>query len=114
MKRLFIKGCALLLSGCVLLSLAACGDGNMEKINDANNNYKAAKTYEAGSNDAITFEVLGGEEVMPLGVFYGPYGLGNSSSASENGIVTPDYLTDEIFKLLKDSGVNFIGHSQDQ
>ena len=102
------------MSGCVLLSLVACGDGNMEKINEANNNYKAAKTYEAGSSDAITFEVLGGEEVMPLGVFYGPYGAVNSSSASENGIVIPDYLTDDIFKLLKDSGVNFIGQSQDQ
>lgn len=113
-KGILKKSCALLLSGCVLLSLAACGDGKMEKINDANNNYKAAKTYEAGNTDALTFEVLGGEEVMPIGVFYGPYGLNNSSSASENGIVTPDYLTDEIFKLLKDSGVNFIGQAQDQ
>lgn len=113
-KRLFIKSCALLLSGCILLSLVACGGDKMEKINDAGNNYKSAKTYTAGSNDAITFGVLGGDEVMPIGVFYGPYGLSNDSSASENGIVTPDYLTDEIFTLLKDSGVNFIAQSQDQ
>ena len=115
-RKLFTKISALLLSGSILLNFASCGKGKdeMEKINAANNNYKAAPVYQAEENDAISFKVIGGEEVMPIGVFYGPYGLSNASSVSENGVVTPDYLTDEIFTLLKDSGVNYISHSQDQ
>lgn len=115
MKRnILIKGVAFLLSASVLLSLTSCGGSDeMEEINAKNNNYKTATVYTAESNNSISFDVLGGDEVMPIGVFYGPYGL-DTSSASENGVVTPNYLTDEIFTLLKDSGVNFIAQAQDE
>ncbi len=119
-KKILIRGVSFLLSASVLFGLSACGNsnnggsgnGDMERINAENNNYEAATVYQTEGNNAISFDILGGEEVMPIGVFYGPYGT--SSSVSENGVVTPDYLTDEIFTLLKDSGVNYIGHSQDQ
>ncbi len=54
---------------------------------------------------AITYDYLGGDDVMPIVGFNGPY-------VGEN-----DLLTDEVMKLIKDSGVNMISstnHSMGQ
>lgn len=46
---------------------------------------------------ALTYDYLGGSDVMPIGGFYGPYSDAN--------------LTDDIFKAIADSGINLITYS---
>ena len=47
--------------------------------------------------DSLTYDYLGGNSVMPIGGFYGPY-------SDEN-------LTDEIYRLIAESGINLITYS---
>ena len=58
---------------------------------------------------ALTFDYLGGEDVMPIGGFYGPYVSGGSIDGNERG----DLLTSETFQLIKDAGVNMIVYGKD-
>lgn len=44
---------------------------------------------------AVSYDYLGGDEVMPIFGFYGPY-----ETESIN------FITDEVFQLIKDSGIN--------
>ena len=55
------------------------------------------KKYHISS---LTYDYLGGDNVMPIAAYYGPYSLGDN-----------DYLTDDVFELLQKSGVNMITHS---
>lgn len=55
----------------------------------------------------ITFDFLGGEDVMPLSGYYGPYVL----DYSVNGDKYPDYLTDDIMQKIADSGINLLHYS---
>ena len=43
---------------------------------------------------ALTYDVLGGDEVMPIAGFYGPYNDAN--------------ITDKVYKWIKDAGINLI------
>ena len=47
--------------------------------------------------DSLSYEYLGGKNVMPIGGFYGPY-----------SDVT---ITDNVFQLIKDSGINLITYT---
>lgn len=47
--------------------------------------------------DSLAYDYLGGNSVMPIGGFYGPY-----SDAT---------LTDEIYQLIKESGINLITYN---
>lgn len=58
------------------------------------NSAEVMKQYHA---PAITYDYLGGDGVMPIGGFYGPY--------------SEETVTDEIYKLMADSGVNLITSS---
>lgn len=50
---------------------------------------------------AKTYDYLGGNDVMPIVGYYGPY---NNEGK--------DFLTDAYFKLVKDSGINLVNYSQ--
>lgn len=106
------KVLSLILCVVVMMTVfSACGknDSAMELIQG--NNYTPADVREAEPVYSVTYDLLG-DNVMPLGVWWGPYG---SVAGDEiNGVTKPDYLTDEMFRLLKDSGVNFISCSPDQ
>lgn len=56
----------------------------------------------------MTFSTAGGKDVMPIGGFYGPY---DNNYVSPSGWVTPDYVTDSYFQLIKESGVNVINYT---
>ena len=49
--------------------------------------------------DALSFDYIGGDEVMPIVGYYGPY-------SKEN-----DYINDDIFSKLKANGINMINYS---
>ena len=50
---------------------------------------------------AISYDYIGGDEVMPIVGYYGPYRRGT----------VYDYYSDEIYQLVKGSGINLINYS---
>lgn len=56
---------------------------------------------------AVSFDFIGGKDVMPIGGYIGPY----PQTTSLNGNTYPNYNTDEIFRLLSEAGVNLITYS---
>ena len=76
----------------------------------------ASKTSETQSSSlvmekeesrALSLSFLGGQDVMPIGGYVGPY----QHAYSSDGNVFPDYITDEYFEKIADSGVNLIVYS---
>ncbi len=58
---------------------------------------------------AETYDFLGGDEVMPITGFHGPY---SARTENENGeAIFYNYLTDDIFQLIADSGINIISQA---
>lgn len=57
----------------------------------------------------LAFDFLGGDDVMPIGGFYGPYASGGST----NGFQFPDFVQEKYYKLLSDAGVNMVVYSRD-
>lgn len=62
---------------------------------------------EAEESYAFGFDIAGGDDVMPITAYYGPY----ASNYSINGQSLPDYLTDEYWQAMADCGVNLMSHS---
>lgn len=58
---------------------------------------KKKKTERA---DKLSFDIIGGESVMPRGAWWGPYRV------LRDGY--PDYLSDEYFGYMKDAELNFV------
>lgn len=56
---------------------------------------------------AISFDIIGGKDVMPLLGFYGP----NVEEWSEDGLTYPSTVNDEIYKMIADCGINIISYS---
>ncbi len=88
------KKISLMLGLAILFIFSAC-QSNPATI-------KEAPTYEAEPVYKYTFDALG-EDVMPIGGYYAPfkgYGL--------NGEYIDSTITEEVYKGIEDSGVNFI------
>ena len=85
------------LAGMMLLSLGACGK-------------KEAVTIEAMEKEevySVSFDFIGGKDVMPISAFYGPYAI----TYRLDGVAFPYYITDEVFEKLSDCGLNMFHHS---
>lgn len=65
------------------------------------------KKMEPEEAPAYSFEFIGGRDVMPIGGYYGPYVTNYSADAQ----TPPDYITDEIWKMIADCGVNLMTYS---
>lgn len=77
-----------------VLSVTSCGKkGDKPVTIEKMEPEKAAK---------VTFDFLGGADVMPLSGYYGPYVL----DYSKNGDTYPDYISDDIMKKISDCGIN--------
>lgn len=85
----------------LLLSLCACDrkEQRTERVE--------IEPMEIEEVHSLSFDFLGGKDVMPIGGFYGPY----SSTYSYNGVNLPDYISDEIFSLIADCGLNMINQT---
>ena len=99
-KRL-VRSISALLCGVMLLSVCSCGQD--EKTTEA----IKIEPMEAESAYAYSFDFIGGTDVMPITGFYGPM----PSDTSINGVAIPDYVTDEIFSMIADCGINFLAHT---
>ena len=62
---------------------------------------------EIEKSTAISFDIIGGKDVMPVGAYYIPY----SSTYSYNANDLPNYISDEFYKKIADSGINLLMHS---
>ena len=68
-------------------------------------NRKAAiEPMEVNDVPALTFDFLGGEDVMPIGSYYGPM----PSNYSFDGATQPDMFNDEFFADIAACGINLI------
>ena len=56
---------------------------------------------------SLSFDFIGGKDVMPLGGYYGPM----PSNYSYNGNSLTDYITDDFYQMIADAGLNLIHHS---
>lgn len=96
MKHKFIKrGTSLLLLTGMLLSLVACGQE------------KAIAPMETEEVQAVNFDFIGGSDVMPISGYYGPYMV----DYSVDGETFPDYITDEMFKMITECGINMTNYT---
>lgn len=62
---------------------------------------------EKEESKALAFSFLGGQDVMPITGYYGPY----SAYESSDGNIFPNYVSDEIMKKFADAGINLIVYS---
>ena len=85
-----------LLIGTIVAALCGC---NSEKVTFA--------PMEAEKVNTFTFASTGGADVMQIAVYYGPM----DSTYSYSGEKQPNFITDEWFEIIADSGVNLISHS---
>lgn len=90
------RGISLLLLTGMLLSLVACGKE------------KAIAPMEIEEVQAVSFNFIGGTDVMPISGYYGPYMV----ESSVDGESFPNYITDEIFEMITDCGVNMTHYTR--
>jgi len=96
MKHKFVKrGTSLLLLTGMLLSLVACGQE------------KAIAPMGTEEVQAVSFDFIGGSDVMPISGYYGPYMV----DYSVDGETFPNYITDEMFKMITESGINMTNYT---
>lgn len=62
---------------------------------------------EKEESRAVSFSFLGGQDVMPIGGYYGPM----VPYESRDGNMLPTYVSDEIMKMFADAGINLIVYS---
>lgn len=97
----------LLIMLCAMLAVIAtgCGSSDGMEIIGEKTKYTKSTVRTAETYYSLTFENLGGKDVMPIGTWWGPYDL---SKDTINGVVVPDYITDEYYELLSASGINYV------
>lgn len=95
MKTRWIKsGIALLLA--TSMCLAGCAAPKEASV--------TLEPMEKEESNAVSFNFIGGKDVMPIGIFDGPH----TSSWNQDGNMGPDYITDEYYQLLKQAGINLV------
>lgn len=94
LKRIASMSIAMIMT----VSLLGCADKEAAVV---------VEDMEAEDAVSYSFDIIGGEDVMPIMGFYGPVPTENSW----DGNTTPDYYTDEFFTLIKETGINIIGPS---
>ena len=113
---------ALLLAGVTTFACASCG--NTDKPGNPSGGglkntvvlYKDGMSYteseKTAENEvyALSYEIMGGSDVMPVGGFYAPY----ASGGSIEGNPSPDFLTDYYYKVLSEAGINMFAYSVDR
>lgn len=66
------------------------------------------KPMDKEESPAISFNIIGGKDVMPIGGFYGAHLYNYCWDGNE----LPDNLNDEMFEMYKDLGLNMLTYTQ--
>ncbi len=88
-------------------TFAGCSSVKVEPLK--NDNYYITEKGEPAKYATLSFDYLGGADVMPIGGFYGPY----NSGGSIDGYQFPQLVDDKYFSLIADAGLNMIVYSAD-
>ena len=67
----------------------------------------SSRVMEKEKSRALSVSYIGGKDVMPIAGYIGPY----QHAYSSDGIVFPDYISDEYYQMIADAGINIIGSS---
>ena len=59
---------------------------------------------KAENAPALSFDIMGGDDVMPVAGYYGPY----LSSYSHNGETQPAMINDKYYAMFQEAGINLI------
>ncbi len=59
---------------------------------------------KAENAPSLSFDIMGGEDVMPIAGYYGPY----LSSYSHNGEMQPAMINDKYYAMFREAGLNLI------
>ena len=60
------------------------------------------KVYPDRVVNTYSFDVIGGQDVMPIGLYYGPY----TPNGSENGNTMSNFTDEYYLKMLSEAGIN--------
>lgn len=63
---------------------------------------------EKEESSAVSFNIIGGKDVMPIGGYYGAH----FNNYCWDGNELPDIVTDEMFEMYKDMGLNMLTYSE--
>ena len=88
-------------------TFAGCSSVKVEPLK--NDNYYITEKGEPAKYATLSFDYLGGADVMPIGGFYGPY----NSGGSIDGYQFPQLVDDKYFSLIAEAGLNMIVYSAD-
>jgi len=88
-----------------VLFITACG-----RTGTISHNYTKTQEREPQPVYSVSYDIIGGSDVMPLGVWWGPFRTNNNTV---NGNSLPEYVSEKYFELLKDSGINIISVTPD-
>lgn len=92
---------------CICFSLTVFMAGTLLLGCEKNEAVYEIEPMEIEESVAFGFDIAGGDDVMPIAAYYGPY----ASNFSIDGQSLPDYVTDEYWKLMADCGINLMSHS---
>ena len=105
MKRRYI---AWMLAGVMLLStVLTSGCAKKQETETGGSKVVEVTPMEKEESYAVSFNFIGGNDVMPIGGFYGP----SLYNFCWDGNQLPDAFSDEMMELIVESGVNLITHS---
>ena len=92
---------SLCMCACLLFNTLGCSSNSSTNAND----YVITEKGTPAPVYTQTFDFIGGEDVMPISGFFGPY-IPHTDVANLNSC--PDYFSDDIFQKMVDVGVNLI------
>lgn len=91
------------LLSCILFSQVGCA-ADITVENETKEQDVVIEPMEPEESYALSFDFLGGKDVMPIGGFHGPY----TAAYAPNAQPLPDFFSDEYMKAIADCGVNLI------
>lgn len=98
------------LFGAILLATAfGCSGGGRMKLIERDSDYIRSEQRTPEQVATLSFDIIGGSDVMPIGAFYGPF----TSNSSSNGQKLPNYVSDEYFQKAQELGVNLFVYCPD-
>lgn len=72
---------------------------------------KEIEPMEAEESPAVSYDIIGGKDVMPVGTQWGPY---VTTALCEDGQMVPYMITDEMWSDLADMGINLLFQNADR
>ena len=95
----------------LVLSLASCQTGGpaVTKAYEEGMEYQEASVREEETYASLSYDIIGGDEVMPIGGFYGPY----ASGGSVDGHNFPNFVSEKYYQAFEDAGINLFVYCKD-